>query len=66
MPVYRMPGGKVRLKLDTQVHHIKPKRRYRRSKLQAINKDCHMRETFADQGKIFKSKVTIGIDRWPT
>ena len=61
-------GGKVRLKLATEVHHIRPKSKGGTDdldNLQAINKECHMRETFADQGKIFKPKITVGTDGWP-
>ena len=61
-------GGKVRLTLANEVHHILSKAKGGTddlSNLQAINKECHKRETAADQGRILKPKVTIGMDGWP-
>ena len=51
-------GGKVRLTLANEVHHIIPKAKGGTddlSNLQAINKECHMRETAADQGQNFEA-----------
>lgn len=61
-------GGKIRLTLANEVHHIIPKAKGGTddlSNLQAINKECHKRETAADQGRTLKPKVTIGVDGWP-
>ena len=62
-------GGKVRLTLANEVHHIISKAKGGTddlSNLQAINKECHKRETATDQGKTFNPRVTIGADGWPT
>lgn len=62
--------------LATEVHHIKSKAECARlrwtqeqtdhpSNLAAINKDCHKRETAAEQGRELKVRPTIGLDGFP-
>lgn len=61
-------GGKVRLTPATEVHHIKARAKGGTddpTNLQAINTDCHKRETAAEQGRTLKPKVTIGLDGYP-
>lgn len=61
-------GGKIRLSIATEVHHIKSKSSGGTddpSNLQAINKECHKRETASEQGRTLKPKVNIGLDGWP-
>lgn len=61
-------GGKLRLRVATEVHHIKPKSiggQDDLSNLQSINKECHKRETAKQQGRKLKPKVRIGLDGWP-
>lgn len=69
-------GGELELRIATEVHHIVSKAEGARlgwpqaridhpDNLQAINKQCHMRETAAEQGRILKEKRVIGIDGWP-
>lgn len=61
-------GGKVRITPANEVHHIISKAKGGTdddSNLQAINNECHKRETAADQGKLLKPKATIGLDGWP-
>jgi len=65
-----------RLLEATEVHHIKSKNECKRigwsdlqiddpSNLLSINKECHKRETAAEQGRILKKRVNIGEDGWP-
>jgi hypothetical protein len=35
------------------------------SNLQAVNRECHKRITMAEQGKILRPKIIIGIDGYP-
>ena len=61
-------GGDIRLLPATEVHHIISKAKGGTddlSNLQAINKECHKRETMKDQGKTYKPRVEIGLDGWP-
>ena len=62
-------GVKVMLTPANEVHHIISKAKGGTDdlcNLQAINKECHKRETAAHQGRILKPRVTIGKDGWPT
>lgn len=70
-------GGKLRVTSATEVHHVVSKARARlrgwsteqtegMDNLISINKDCHKRETMAEQGKTLKSVITIGLDGWPS
>lgn len=72
----RCKGGQVRLLIATEVHHVVSKADGARrgwtqqqidadSNLAAINKDCHKRETAAEQGRQLKAKMTPGADGWP-
>lgn len=61
-------GGRVRITPANEVHHIISKAKGGTdddSNLQAINNECHKRETAADQGKQLKPKAAIGLDGWP-
>ncbi len=69
-------GGKVRVTPANEVHHIVSKaegkvKGWARDKmdapdnLQSINKECHKRETLAEQGKQITPAVSIGLDGWP-
>lgn len=61
-------GGKIRLLPATEAHHIKPRAEGGTddlNNLQAINKECHKRETMKAQGKMLRKKVVIGVDGWP-
>ena len=61
-------GGQLRITVATEVHHIKPKARGGTDdmdNLQAINRECHQRETAAEQGRTLKAKVAIADDGWP-
>ena len=60
----------------TEVHHIVSKSEGIRrgwsveridddDNLASINKDCHKRETAAEQGRTLKVKTTPGADGWP-
>ena len=62
----RCKGGKVFLKIATEVDHIIPKSQGGTDdpdNLQAINKDCHKRKTQEEQGK--RLRQAIGIDGYP-
>jgi 5-methylcytosine-specific restriction protein A len=61
-------GGRLKVTLATEVHHIKPRAEGGTdalSNLQAIAKDCHKRETAAQQNRILKPKLKIGPDGFP-
>lgn len=61
-------GGKLRARQATEVHHIKSKASGGTDdpdNLQAINKDCHKRETAAEQGRTLRPRVVIADDGWP-
>lgn len=61
-------GGKIRLTQANEVHHIKQKANGGTDdleNLQAINKDCHKRETAKEQGRTLRPKQTIGLDGFP-
>ena len=72
----RCQGGKVFTKIATEVHHVVSREDAARrgwtkeqteamSNLQAINSECHKRETAAAQGRELKAKQRIGIDGYP-
>lgn len=61
-------GGKLRLTIANEVHHIKPKANGGTddmSNLQSINKECHKRETAAQQGRKLMERQTIDETGWP-
>ena len=69
-------GGKIRVTRATEVHHIvskaqAAKRRWTQEQiddmgnLMSINRECHKRETMAEQGKAIKQRIQIGADGWP-
>jgi len=60
-------GGAKRLKVATQVDHIKPKAQGGTddpANLRAVNPDCHKRLTLEQQGKTLRPQ--IGLDGWPS
>lgn len=59
-------GGKKRLRIATEVDHIKPKAEGGtddESNLRAVNSDCHKRITALQNGH--KPRTHIGADGWP-
>lgn len=61
-------GGKLRITVANEVHHIIPKARGGTddmSNLQSVNKECHARLTAAEQGRTLQPKAKIGADGWP-
>lgn len=61
-------GGKIRVRIATEVHHLISKAKGGSddpANLAAINRDCHKRETMAEQGRQAILRPTIGIDGYP-
>ncbi|MCR4297488.1 MAG: HNH endonuclease [Gallionella sp.] len=61
-------GGKLRVTMASEVHHIKIKAdggTDSMDNLQAVAHACHERLTAAEQGREIKAKVAIGLDGYP-
>ena len=61
-------GGKIRLTQANEVHHIVPKAKGGTDdlhNLQAINSECHKRETAKEQGRTLRPKRIISESGWP-
>lgn len=67
-------GGRVAV--GNEVDHVVPKAEAKRkgwtqqqmddlSNLQFICTSCHKTKTAADNGKVYRPKVVIGLDGWP-